>query len=113
MKLHWILSSDSVFHRTLKIRIEYRESRVLNSDPRAGARGIRRARAERAWASLQFREAGRELAQIESVDLTSGTLIHGSQFRKIQSSVTITDQSTESRGNSIFEQPVGSAQVEA
>jgi hypothetical protein len=32
LKLHWILSSDSDFHRTLKIRIEYRESRVLNSD---------------------------------------------------------------------------------
>ena len=30
-----ILSSDSDFHRTLKIRIEYPESRVLNSDPRS------------------------------------------------------------------------------
>eukprot|EP01043_Picozoa_sp_COSAG02_P026624 COSAG02_NODE_1539_length_12040_cov_11.146470_4_plen_64_part_00 len=30
-----ILSSDSDFHRTVKIRIEYPESRVLNSDPRS------------------------------------------------------------------------------
>ncbi len=30
-----ILSSDSDFHRTLKIRIVHPESRVLNSDPRS------------------------------------------------------------------------------
>ena len=35
LKLHWILSSDSDFHRTLKIRIQYRESRVLNSESRS------------------------------------------------------------------------------
>ena len=35
MYLILILSSDSDFHRTLKIRIVYRESRVLNSDPRS------------------------------------------------------------------------------
>jgi hypothetical protein len=71
LKLHWILSSDSVFHRTLKIRIEYRESRVLNSDPRAGARGIRRARAERASAEFRAGSAQVELGP-ECVDLTSG-----------------------------------------
>ena len=35
MKLHWILSSDSVFHRTVNSPIEDRESRVLISDPRS------------------------------------------------------------------------------
>ena len=34
-KFRVILSSDSDFHRTVKIRIEYPESRVLNSDPRS------------------------------------------------------------------------------
>ena len=35
LKLHWILSSDSVFHRTVNSPIEDRESRVLISDPRS------------------------------------------------------------------------------
>ena len=35
LKFPVILSSFSGFHGTLKMRIEYRESRILNSDPRS------------------------------------------------------------------------------